>query len=199
MTDAGADSEVLLRRASSGDGAALRSLLERHLPALRFYVSVKAATDLKRRESDSDLVQSVCLEVLENPGAFEYRGESAFRHWLCTAALRKFVERDRYHAAAKRDHGRLETPAADSTALGLLNSIIGPAQSPSRIASARETLVRVEAALRQMPVDLREIVLLSRLMGFSHGEIAVRLGRSEGAIRTALCRGLAKIAHVLAE
>lgn len=194
-----ADSEVLLARATSGDGTALRSLLERHLPALRFYVSVKAAADLKRRESDSDLVQSVCLEVLENPGAFEYRGESEFRHWLYTAALRKLVEKDRYHAAAKRDHERLEALPPESGHADVLNSIAGGAATPSRIAAAKETLGRLEAALRQMPDDLREIILLSRLMGFSHAEIAARLGKTEGSVRTALCRGLAKIAHVLAE
>jgi RNA polymerase sigma-70 factor (ECF subfamily) len=65
--------------------------------------------------------------------------------------------------------------------------------------AAKETLGRVEAALKEMPEELREIILMSRLMGFSHAEIAARLGRTEGAVRTALCRGLAKIGHVLAE
>jgi RNA polymerase sigma-70 factor (ECF subfamily) len=81
----------------------------------------------------------------------------------------------------------------------VLNSIAGAAASPSRIAVAKETLGRIELALREMPGDLKEIILLSRLMGFSHAEIAARLGKTEGSVRTALCRGLAKIAHILAE
>jgi hypothetical protein len=38
---------------------------------------------------------------------------------------------------------------------------------------------------------------MSRLMGLSHAEIAAHRKRSEASVRTALCRALAKVAHVL--
>jgi len=198
MAGDAADSEVLLRRAGSGDEAAVRSLLERHLPALRFYVNVRMGPDVRKHETEADVVQSVCLEVLANPGSFEYRGEAAFRHWLFTAALRKLVEKGRYYAAEKRNHERALPLPSDSSP-GLVQSIIGNVATPSRIASARETLARLQDALRSMPEESREIILLSRLMGLTHAEIANRLGKTEAAVRTALYRALAKLAPLLAD
>src|SRR5262245_6985429 len=101
------DSRVLAERAARGDEHAVGEILERHLPALRFYVRVKASPALLEREHESDIVQSVCLELLEHAASFEFRGEAAFRQWLFTAALRKLVEKDRYWNAGKRDAKRL--------------------------------------------------------------------------------------------
>ena len=91
------EADDLMRKATSGDGAAMDRLLERHLPALRAFVRLRAGPAVAEHESNSDLVQSVCREVLEGAGAFEYRGEAAFKSWLFTTALRKIVEKDRYY------------------------------------------------------------------------------------------------------
>ena len=52
-------------------------LLERHLPTLRAYVRRNLDAALADRESTSDLVQSVCREVLQSRGQYTFRGDAA--------------------------------------------------------------------------------------------------------------------------
>ena len=76
--------ETLLARVETGDAPALDALLVRHLPSLEAYVRLKAGAAVRARETLSDVVQSVCVEVLRDADRFEYRGEAEFRHWLQT-------------------------------------------------------------------------------------------------------------------
>src|SRR5436190_7053528 len=78
-----------IQRALGGDRAAVQQLLVRNLPNLEAYVRLHAGAALRARESVSDLVQSVCVEVLLDLSRFEFRGEPQFRHWLCQQALHK--------------------------------------------------------------------------------------------------------------
>ena len=66
-------------RASRGDAAAIEQLIQEHLPGLRAFVRLNAGATLRAREAQSDLVQSVCREVLEGREGFEYRGDAAFK------------------------------------------------------------------------------------------------------------------------
>jgi RNA polymerase sigma-70 factor (ECF subfamily) len=189
----------LISEAGRGDRGAIGRLLERHLPALRAYVRLRGGPRVRRQEGDSDVVQSVCLELLRGLENFRYRGEAAFRHWLFTAALRKLVAKDRYWSAEKRDVRRLVSDAkSSSSGTGSLEEVYATFLTPSQVAIGRETRERIERALDALPEDPREIILMSRLMGLSHAEIAQHLGRSEPAVRSTLSRALARLARLLA-
>ena len=57
---------------------------------------------LRARESGSDLVQSVCREILAQAHRFQHPSESAFRRWLYTTAMRKISDRaDHWRAECK--------------------------------------------------------------------------------------------------
>jgi len=64
---------------------------------------------------------------------------------------------------------------------------------------AREELRRVEAAFERLPADYREIIVLARIVGLAHGEIARQLGRTPSSVRNALYRGLALLSDHLAK
>lgn len=98
--------ETLVESARLGDEQAIDALLERHLPGLRAYVRLHASELIREKESCSDLVQSVCREVLEGVERFEYRGEAQFRNWLVTQAMGKIVSRQRFYLAEKRSPQR---------------------------------------------------------------------------------------------
>lgn len=173
-------------RASHGDRAALPELLARNLPRLRAYVRARSGPHLLARESQSDLVQSVCREALEDLAAFEFVDEVRFRHWLCKVAWRKLADRGRMLHAERRDPAREE--ALDPAGQGY-DEI-----TPSRAASGREEWERMCEALDRLPEDQREAILLHRIVGLEHAEIAAQLGRSEGAVRNLVYRGMAKVA-----
>ena len=53
----------------------LERLLTEHLPALRAYVRARLGPKLAAHESASDVVQSVCRELLQEQGNLDYRGD----------------------------------------------------------------------------------------------------------------------------
>ncbi len=184
--------EGLLRRASQGDGTAVEALLAQHLPALRAFVRLKAGAMLLAKESCSDLAQSVCRDILENAERFRFGGEPEFRKWLFTTAMRKIADRCEHWNAAKRHPGREESEIEEE----LLNGYRG-VFTPSAQAVAREELARVEGAFDRLAPEKREVVMMARLMGLSHAQIAQELGKTEGAVRVMLHRALAELAEHL--
>ena len=101
----GPSDERLLSESRAGSAVAMGALLERHLPGLRAFVRLRMGPALRAQESESDLVQSVCLELIEDLSDFEYRGEGQFRRWLYTAALNKIHKHHRHYTAKKRGGG----------------------------------------------------------------------------------------------
>jgi len=193
------DTETLITEAGRGDTAAIDQLLGRHLPGLRAYIRLRMGPRVRRWDSESDVAQSVCLEILKNLDGFSYRGEAAFRQWLFTMARRKLVERDRRLTADKRDVDRLVTNAAapDTSADAIAGAIQRAFGTPSELAIREETLRRIEKALDGMSEEAREVILMSRLAGISNAEIARRLGKERSSVRSMLSRALADLAHAL--
>lgn len=191
MTDAGPESQYLVAAVQRGDAAALDALLQRHLPDLRVFVRAKSGPQLRAQESCSDLVQTVCREALQSVERYEWRGEGSFRRWLFTVALNKLRNRADYHAAARRDAGRV---VAGSDLVGETPGGFGPSQH----AIAAEAAAKFEASLDRLEEDQREVILMARVIGMSHAEIAAELGLAEGAVRTRLSRAMAKLATLMA-
>ena len=194
------DLESLVEAAAKGDGEAVNRLLEHYLVELRAFVRLRSGALLRERESHSDLVQSVCREVLERQDGFRYAGEAAFRRWLFTMAMRKIHDRRDYFLAQKRDVGRdLRGDAGSVSDEEALLDCYGSFLTPSRHANAREELARVEAAFAELRDEAREVITLVRILGLSSKEAAAEMGKSEGAIRVLLYRSLAKLSQILTE
>lgn len=190
-------SRCLVERASHQDRAALEALLVDHLPGVEAYLRLSMGPQMRARESAADLVQSLCREVLADLSGFEYRGEAAFRHWLYTQARHKLIDHHRHLAAAKRNPAR-EQPLDQRSSAALLDCY-GVMCTPSRDLAAREDVARIERSFDQLPEDYREAIVLHRMVGLSHAEIARQMQRSEGAVRNLLYRGLAQLALTLGE
>lgn len=180
-------------RASAGDELAVEALLDRHLPDLRRYVGARMGPELRALESGSDVVQSVCRELLGGLAHFEYRGEAAFRAWLHRAALRKLVDHQRHHGALKR---RLAAGAAplSSADLALLADSM---RSPSQDAAREEQVAALERAFARLSRGDRHVLRLIHVEGLSHAEAAERLGCSVESSRKQLSRALARLSRHL--
>ena len=191
-------SQELIERTRSGDSTALGELLIRHLNALQGYLRLRCGSALREHESCSDLAQSVCREVLQDIGDFEYRGEAAFRRWLFETAERKLKDRARYWGRAKRDLKQVDPVIIDANDSGLL-SCYASFCSPSQGAIMREELARIERAFDQLSQHQREVILLSRVVGMTTEDIAQHVGRTTEYTRVLLSRGLAKLAMLLGQ
>lgn len=194
---------ALAEAAARGDARALEALMDRHLPALRAFVRVRAGHVVRAHESSSDVVQSVCREVLENAERFQHPSEGAFRRWLFRTALRKLSDRRDYHLAEKRDAFR-RVPIGDasedpnSIRESRLVDVYRSIATPSRQLAARDEIERVESALERLSEDEREVIVQAHLMGLSRAEIAESMDRSPGAVRVLLHRALAKLVDMMA-
>jgi len=168
--------------------------LEQHLAALHAYVRVRLGRALRAKEESRDLVQSVCREALSD---FRRRTPDAprgFREWLLHAAENKIRDRVKHWRREKRDVAReIELDATRDEDLRASLELAALA-TPSRHAASREDLERLELAFARLPQDYRAVIVLSRLEGLDHAQIAERLGRTPSATRTLLSRALARLA-----
>lgn len=183
-------------RAAAGDSGARRTLLHQHWQGLCSFVHRRLGRRIRARETSLDLAQSVYREALESLDDIEYRGADSLRKWLLLRAEHKIRDRGKYWGRDKRAPERevllsgLDGREAEFEALLSL-------RTPSRSAVAREDLERLERALEELPRDYRRAVLLARVAGCTHEELARELGRTESATRTLLSRALARLALAL--
>jgi RNA polymerase sigma-70 factor (ECF subfamily) len=192
------DTHELAERAARGDQEAVELLIVQHLPGLRAFVRLRSGSLLRQQESSSDLVQSVCREVLQNIGRFRHPDESGFKRWLYTTALRKIADRADRYGALKRGPGRTAAPLAgeshdDASVLACYASF----STPSRRAMVKEELERVECAFEKLSDEQREVITLAHVVGLSRAEIAVHMEKSEAAVRVLLHRALARVSDLL--
>ena len=188
------ESHELLARLQEGDSDALELLLEQHLPRLRGFVRLHSGGLLRAREESSDIVQSVCREILTHMDRFQYPSEAGFRQWLYLTAVRKIRHRYRYWLTEKRDTDRDVAPTVSAVDLV---ACYGSFCTPSREVAAREEISRIEAAFDRLKEEQREVILLAKVVGLSRAEIGERLGKSEAAVRTMLTRALTRLAELL--
>jgi RNA polymerase sigma-70 factor (subfamily 1) len=184
---------------SRGDPEAVEVLLQRHLPGLRAYVRLRMGADLRAKESASDLVQSTCREILENLDRYRHRGASNFRQWLFTTALRKVQNRLAYWRAGKREIGREAARPRDPRGDESLAALYQTLSTPSRRLMHQERVEALERAFDALSDAHREVILLARIVGLPHSEVALAMRRTEQATRSLLHRALAELAERLEE
>lgn len=177
------------------------ALLTDHLGLLRAYVRRRLGPKMRTKETSLDLAQSVCREALNDLSRFEDRGEGSFRRWLFTRAENKIKDRGRFWRRERRELEREVSLAQQGRDTGSgaasLGDQLASYETPDQRASAREELARLEVAFGALPEDYREVVVLSKLEGLPHAQVAERLGRSNAATRTLLCRALARLSTAL--
>jgi RNA polymerase sigma-70 factor (ECF subfamily) len=186
----------LARLAAQGDGVAVERLLEQHLPAVRAFVRAHMGARLRARESTSDLVQSVCRELLMHQDRFQHPSEGAFRAWLFTTARRKIANRARDLDRQKRGGGR-DVEGLGESAITALGAAYARISSPSARIQHAEQIARLETAIDGLSDEQREVITLAHLAGLSRAEIGAAMGRSEEAVRALLHRAMVRLALLL--
>lgn len=180
--------------APEGRPADLEQLIAQHLPSLRAFVRLRTGPEIRAHESCSDLVQSVCRELLQDWPRLSFPNQAAFRGWLFTTALNKVRARARHLQRQRRDVRRLVQGAgADSLVAGF--AALG---TPSGAAMTSERIERLEAAFDRLSEDHREVLTLARLCGLPLAEVGARMGgRTPAAVTMLLGRALQALAAQL--
>ncbi len=166
--------QLAVARAKEGDQEALRFLYVSYAHNIYGYVRSIVRDD----HEAEDLTQQVFAKLMSTVGKYDERGVPFFA-WLLRLAHNVAI-----------DHLR-------SNRLMPTETVLDPDSSSGRDIDQSET---VRTALATLPAEQRQVVVLRHLVGLTPGEIADRMGRSEGSIhglhhrgRRALQRELARL------
>jgi RNA polymerase sigma-70 factor (ECF subfamily) len=135
---------------------------------------------LGRKELAEDAAQQTFVQAWQAADRFESDRELA--PWLATIARRVAI--DIHRREARRAAERLdEVSAADPSLITM----------PAGLEQWYEAW-QVRQAIDSLPVDEREVVRLQHLEGFTHAEIAARLGVPAGTVKSRSFRAHQRLA-----
>jgi RNA polymerase sigma-70 factor (ECF subfamily) len=179
------DDGELMQRVQAGDEPALALLMERwELPVKRL-----AARMVLNATEAEDIAQETFVRVWRLRDKF--RGGAAFRPWVFAIAVN--LARNRLRWWRRRPAVSLEAWEERGTRAGDEGrKYEAKDEREGRAGVEREErAVAVRKAVAELPVDLREAVVLFEYEQMSHAEIAAVVGCSAKAVETRLYRARA--------
>lgn len=162
-----------VRRIAAGDQAALASLYD----ATNSLIYGMALRILGNPADAEEVTLDIYTQAWRDASNFDERRGSAVA-WLMTMARSRAIDRLRSDA----NRSRREEPLADLSAPAA-------AQAPVQPGVGRE----VHAALKTLAPEQREAIELAYWYGYSHSELAARLGQPLGTVKTRIRTGMMKL------
>jgi RNA polymerase sigma-70 factor, ECF subfamily len=201
MSDDPSDTGQLLERIGRGDEPARERLLARHRGRLRRMVAVRLDRRLAARLDPSDVVQEILIDANRKLDDFLERRPLPFYAWLRQFAWARLVDLHRRHVRSRRRSVAREEPGdlalPDESALRLARRLMDPGTSPSRHLLRTERREQVVAALAELPVRDRDVLVMRHLEQMEIAEIAAVVGISEGAVKARILRALVRLRGLL--
>jgi len=180
MPEARSDN-VLMQKVRDGDLAKMAVLFERHHRALfRYFLRLTGS-----REFSEDLVQDVFFRMLKY--RHSYRDGSPFTAWMYQVARNAHLD-----GAQKR---KGETPWPEEP----LDEPASGAPDPSEIVRRRQDLGLLRRALAALPVEKREVLVLSRFQNLKYDQIAEILACDVGTVKVRVYRAIKALSQIFFE
>lgn len=143
----------------------------------------------------SGVVQQTLLEAYQALSQFRGEGEEALLGWLQQILTRNLLDEIRRLRRAKYDAAlecSLEELSGRSRA-----RLASEQSSPFTRVCRNEELLRLSAALEQLPADQQTALVLHYLQGLPLAELAAQMGRTKPAIAGLLHRGITRLRDLL--
>jgi RNA polymerase sigma-70 factor (ECF subfamily) len=171
--------------------------LERFRPYLELLARSHLQPRYRSKLGASDVVQQTLLKATRNLGQYRGSGEAELAAWLRRILTNTLADAARELDGAKRDVA-LEASLAQSSAR--LEALLpAHASSPSEQMLRQEQLLRLSAALAQLPEDQRRALEEHYLQGSTVAEVALAMGRTERSVAGLVRRGLQRLRELLTE
>ena len=155
-----------------GDREALGELYDAHADALFGHALVLT----RRREDAEDLVQDVFVKLADRGVALlGIRGPGAYLHRMLRTA---FIDRERHRAVAAES----STREPDGVSKGYF---------------VEADRMAIEAAVRRLPIEQREVVLLHVIEGLTFREVAARTGAAMWTVASRYRLGISRLRAML--
>ena len=168
----------LMVAVARGNLAGMSEIYERrHRALFRFFYRL-----VGRQAPAEDLTHEVFLRMIRY--RHTYRSGDLFESWMYRIARNVFADHTKTH--------RLETPAGE----GQLELVESGRPSPFEAALKRQDLALLHRALRELPDDKRELIVLSRFQGLSYEQIGRITGCETGTVKVRVFRAMKEMGQV---
>ena len=174
MVEGGLDD--LAKRVSQRDSDAFQVLYESHLDTVYRYVYYKVGNG----QLAEDLTQHIFMKAWEAIHRYQWR-ELPFQHWLLRLARNAVI-----------DHYRSMKPTNSS----LLDPVSVGVDPEIEIAQS-EMVNTLQDAVRQLPDEQREVIVLRFIEQMPHADVAKHLGKSAATVRVIQHRALQALRKLL--
>jgi RNA polymerase sigma-70 factor, ECF subfamily len=183
--------KLLVQQTLAGDSHALAILHKRYYARL-----YRLALFRTRSVADAeDIAAETFLKAIDHFPSFRFQGESLFP-WLSRIATNLTIDQQRRQKTTPLLSYDQRTADDVRTLLDALE-IDGP--DPHALAERGETQALLKSAIEKLPADQADAVLLRFGGDLSLQEISATMGRSEGAIKSLLHRGLVNLRKSLCD
>lgn len=166
--------------------------LERFRPYLRLLARLQLHRRLQSKVDASDIVQQTMLHAHQARAGFRGTTEAERAAWLRQILARNLAHLVRDFGRDKRDCSREQSlqQSLDRSSARLEVFLADDQSSPSQRATRNEDVLRLAAALEQLPDAQRRAVEMHYWEGCTVAEIGETLERSTSAVAGLLHRGL---------
>lgn len=168
-----------MARLAAGHDAALNDLMERHATGVFHFL----CRMLGNEDDANDLAQETFARVFRARQSF--RPDARFSTWLFTIAAN--LARNQIRWRTRHPNVSLDAES-DATDQPLSSTLPATGASPTEAAMAKERATAVRAAVRQLPDDLREAIVLCEWEEKSMAEAAGILETTPKAVESRLYR-----------
>jgi RNA polymerase sigma-70 factor (ECF subfamily) len=180
----------LVRRVQHGDKGAFDVLVLKYQHKL-----VKLVTRYVRNPAEAeDIAQEAFIKAYR--ALPQFRGDSAFYTWLYRIAINTaknaVVSRDRSPVDYDLDRSSIDESYD-------MQGRLKDSETPEGLVLTDEIRQTVNAAIEQLPEDLRTAIVLRELEGLSYEQIASTMGCPVGTVRSRIFRAREAIDHRLRE
>ncbi len=186
MSNDADDDYGLMRAIGAGDGAALRVFYERHSSAV-YTLCVRMLRDVQEAEQ---LLTDVFFEIWSSRGRYDEERSNPLTY-LMRITRSRAIDRLRRKGPPGSSGGVSLDPA------GGIDVAIEDA--PGTAAELDENRVMVMKALRVLDVDQRAVIECAYYEGLSHAQIAAKLNKPLGTVKSCMRQGLVRLREVLGQ
>jgi RNA polymerase sigma-70 factor (ECF subfamily) len=177
------DTDALIERCLTGDQVAWEQIVRTHWRKV-FNLAYKF---VGRHDEAEDLAQDIFLKIFKALHTFDRRAN--FQTWIISISRNFCI--DHYRSVRKER----ETMARDVDPSTL--TPVSRERGPLSQLEQQDLKHLIRLALAELPVTLREAVVMRDLKEYSYQEIATTLGLPEGTVKSRINRGRLELARQL--
>jgi RNA polymerase sigma factor (sigma-70 family) len=155
----------------------------RHRTLFRFFYRLTG-----RQATAEDLVHEVFLRMIRYRQTYrEGAAEGGFESWMYRIARNALTDH-----ARKRRH---EVEPGENE----IETMESGRPTPFEMTAKRQDLALLHRALRELPADKRELIVLARFQDLSYDQIGSIVGCGAGTVKTRVFRAMKELSHIYSE